>query len=245
LATARRSPGGKRLDHGLDRAHEPHRQAHEAALRTGVGAHRHEARAREHLGELAYRVLLEVQPRRHRVEVLGHVVGPGEATGRDAHVRAAWRERTVHALELLEGVVRVQVLHELVADDQRDRAVGHRQPEAVGEQEAEVARRRGVGERLARDVYRDHLGHPRRERVGQRRVARSDLQHRTLARQEALHEGDQAREPSRLAARVGGGAALGVQRALAVEPIVDLTVEPAARGLVGGRSWSARPRSSR
>ena len=69
------------------------------------------------------RVLLQVEARRNFIEVSRDIVRPGEATWRDADVEPTRHQGTTDLPELIEGIIRMQVLHQLVAECHRDAAL--------------------------------------------------------------------------------------------------------------------------
>ena len=103
------------------------------------------------------------------------VVRAAEPTGRHADVDAARGQRGDDPAQLLGRIVRVQMLHQLMAVDDVGRPRRHRHRHPIGQPQLEIARQVVAARDLAADVHSDDLARRRAGAKRQRAVARADL----------------------------------------------------------------------
>jgi hypothetical protein len=69
----------------------------------------------EYSSQFANRVFFQVEAGCGVIKRSGDISGAAQAVGRDAQVNSAWNERTMDVPQLFECVVRMQMLHQLIA----------------------------------------------------------------------------------------------------------------------------------
>jgi hypothetical protein len=139
------------------------------------------------------------------------------------------REYAQHFAQLREGILGVQVLHELVGVGEVNAAVGQWQRAPVGEVNVKICLICPRGGDGTGNVYGMDFGDDVGKRARQRQVAGADLEHSRLRLQERLQEVQLARHPL---PPLGRSAALQLRMVgkLAKQLLVHLGVERAARG---------------
>ena len=85
------------------------------------------------------------------IEILGNVVWSRGRVGRDAEIRAAGPQDAVYLGELMSGIVRVEVFHQLITVDEVHALIGKVHPGPVGHKKLHVgwsgrAVEQGVGD---------------------------------------------------------------------------------------------------
>ncbi len=120
--------------------------------------------------------------------MLRNIVRTVQAVRRVAHVGSAGRETAVDIAQLLARVLRMKVLHQLVAEGDVDAALRDRDTATIRQDQLEIAGRRDAPGDFLGHIDRVDLLRKRRGTHCERAVSGADLHEHALASQEAAQE---------------------------------------------------------
>jgi len=144
---------------GLNTRHRAHRIFAVSVSHADVYLDFAKAHIVKELNKLSRGVFPHVHARSKFIEVLGYIVRARETVGSSADICSAAGHGTGYVLQLLEGVVGVNVLHHLIAVRYRDRPRGNIDALSIRDDQLHIWRNLNVLGGLLRDLYGVRLFH--------------------------------------------------------------------------------------